>query len=126
MPLTFTFTGEIKNAHYYLYNGKKLVSEKPLSGNITLDNLPDGNYNLDLFVTTQYGPDSKQVHFKVIGNYTITIITIVIALLAISICVLVYFKKFRPKSIVTSAQPASNPTQTQTQKRNPLAKPTGR
>ncbi|MCW4004791.1 MAG: hypothetical protein NWE95_12865 [Candidatus Bathyarchaeota archaeon] len=27
VPLTFTFTGEIKNAHYYLYNGKKIVSE---------------------------------------------------------------------------------------------------
>lgn len=118
VPVAFTFTGEMTNAHYYLYNGQKKVSENPLSGNITLDNLPDGSYTLYLFVTTQYGQDSKQVHFYVIGNYTLTIATIALALLAISICVLVYFKKFRPKSVVTTAQPASNAPQTLTQKSN--------
>ena len=28
VPLTFTFTGEIENAHYYLYKGRESVSEK--------------------------------------------------------------------------------------------------
>jgi len=67
VPLTFGFTGEIENAHYYLYRGHETVSEKSLTGNVTLDNLPDGSYDLYLFVTTQYGQDSKAIHFYVIG-----------------------------------------------------------
>jgi len=53
VTLKFTYTGEITNAHYYLYRGGELVSEKSLSGDITFDNLPDGSYRFLLFVTTQ-------------------------------------------------------------------------
>ena len=67
VPLTFTFNGEIINAHYYLYKGRELVSEKSVSGDMTLDNLSDGSYDLYLFVTTEYGQDSKVIHFYVIG-----------------------------------------------------------
>ena len=55
VPLTFNYTGEIESAHYYLYSGGELVSQKSLSGDITLGNLSDGGYDLYLYVTTQYG-----------------------------------------------------------------------
>ena len=98
VPLTFTFNGEIENAHYYLYKGRELVSEKAVSGNMTLDNLSDGSYDLYLFVTTEYGQDSKVIHFYVIG---IPIIVGATVLLAFSIAIgsLVYFKKFKRKRL---------------------------
>jgi hypothetical protein len=94
VPLTFTFTGEIEKAHYYLYSGHELVSEKSLSGNMTLDNLSDGSYDLYIFVTTEFGQDSKIVHFYVIG---IPIIVGATVLLAFSVAIgsLVYFKNHK-------------------------------
>lgn len=91
VPLTFAFTGEIENAHYYLYKGRESVSDKSLSGNMTLDNLSDGSYDLYLFVTTEYGQDSEIVHFYVIG---IPIIVGATVLLVFSIAIgsLVYYK----------------------------------
>ena len=79
VPLTFTFNGEIENAHYYLYKGHESVSEKSLSGNMTLDNLSDGSYDLYLFVTTEYGQDSKAVHFYVNGIVAENLPIIVVA-----------------------------------------------
>jgi len=94
VPLTFAFTGEIEKAQYYLYKGHEIISEKPLSANTTLDNLSDGIYDLYLFVTTQYGQDSKLVHFYVIGTPTIAVAT---SLLAFSIAIgsLIYIKKHK-------------------------------
>lgn len=96
VPLKFTYTGEITNAHYYLYNGRTLVSEKSLNGDITLDNLSDGSYQLLLFVTTQYGQDSKMMYFYIIGVPTI-IIANALLILSLSIGLLVYFKKIKKK-----------------------------
>lgn len=96
VPLKFTYTGEITNAHYYLYKDGKLVSEKSLSGDITLDNLSDGSYQLLLFVTTQYGQDSKMMYFFIIGVPTIVIATVLLIML-LSVALLVYFKKIRKK-----------------------------
>jgi hypothetical protein len=94
--LKFTYTGEITNAHYYLYKDGKLASEKALSGDTTLDNLSDGSYQLLLFVTTQYGQDSKMMYFFIIGVTTIVIATVLL-ILSLSIALLVYFKKIKKK-----------------------------
>jgi hypothetical protein len=94
VPLTFTFNGDIGNAHYYLYNGHELVSERTLSGNLTLDNLSDGSYDLYLFVTTEYGQDSKIVHFFVIGN-PLFVGIIILSVFSIAIGSLIYFKKHK-------------------------------
>jgi hypothetical protein len=96
VPLKFTYTGEITNAHYYLYKGGKLVSEKSLSEDISLDNLSDGSYQLLLFVTTQYGQDSKMMNFFIIGVPTIVIATVLL-ILSLSIALLFYFKKIKKK-----------------------------
>ena len=97
VPLTFTFNGEIANAHYYLYRGHESVSEKSFSGNMTLDNLSDGSYDLYLFVTTEYGQDSKAVHFYVIGTPIIVGATVLLVF-SIAIGLLVYFKKLKRKN----------------------------
>lgn len=96
VPLKFTYTGEITNAHYYLYKDGKLVIEKSLSGDITLDNLSDGSYQLLLFVTTQYGQDSKAMNFLVIGVPTIVAATALL-ILTLFIGLLVFTKKFKKK-----------------------------
>ncbi|NLF88870.1 hypothetical protein GX563_08625 [Candidatus Bathyarchaeota archaeon] len=98
VPLKFTYTGDITNAHYYLYRGNELVTDSSLSGDTTLSNLPDGSYNLLVFVTTQYGQDSKMIDFLVISPSTIAIVSAIVILL-ISIGVLVYFKKYRSKKL---------------------------
>jgi hypothetical protein len=97
VPLTFTFNGQIMNAHYYLYKGHELVTEKSVSGDMTLDNLSDGGYDLYLFVTTAFGQDSKIIHFYVIGIPTIVGATILLAF-SIAIGLLVYFKKLGRKN----------------------------
>jgi hypothetical protein len=94
VPLTFAFTGEIENAHYYLYKGHELVSEKSLSGNMTLENLSDGSYDLYIFVTTEYGQDSQIVHFYVI-DVPIIVGATVLLIFSIMIGLLVYHKKHR-------------------------------
>lgn len=97
VPLTFTFNGEIQNASYYLYKGHESVFEKSLSGNITLDNLSDGSYDLYLFVTTEYGQDSKAVHFSVNGifaeNLPIIVGATVLLVFSIAMVVSVYRKR---------------------------------
>jgi hypothetical protein len=93
----FTFNGEIINAHYYLYRGRDLVSEKSVSGDMTLDNLSDGSYDLYLYVTTEYGQDSKAVHFYVIGIPPIAGTTVLVASL-IAIGYLVYFNRHKRKN----------------------------
>jgi len=94
VPLTFAFTGEIEKAQYYLYKGHEIISEKPLSANTTLDNLSDGIYDLYLFVTTQYGQDSKLVHFYVIGTPTIVGAASLLAFF-IAIGSLIYIRKHK-------------------------------
>ena len=91
VPLTFTFNGEIANAHYYLYRGHESVSEKSFSGNMTLENLSDGSYDLYLFVTTEYGQDSQIVHFYVI-SVPIIVGATVLLIFSITIGLLVYHK----------------------------------
>ena len=102
VPLTFTFNGEIQNASYYLYNGHESVFEKALSGNTTLNNLSDGSYDLYLFVTTEYGQDSKAVHFSANGifaeNLPIIVGATVLSVFSIAVAVLVYFKKYKYKA----------------------------
>jgi LPXTG-motif cell wall-anchored protein len=94
VPLLFSFSGEIQNAHYYLYKGHETVSEKSLSGNMTLDRLPDGSYDLYVFVTTEFGQDSKAIHFTVISNSTQDeLLLLGITVLLIIIGAFVYFKK---------------------------------
>lgn len=65
VPLNFAYTGDIINARYYLYRGKELVIDNSLCGNTTIDNIPNGNYRLLVYVTTQYGQDSTEIDFSV-------------------------------------------------------------
>jgi hypothetical protein len=65
VPLNFTYTGDITNARYYLYRGKELVIDNSLSGDTTIENIPNGSYRLLVFVTTQYGQDSAAIDFQV-------------------------------------------------------------
>lgn len=103
VPLKFTYTGDITNAHYYLYRGKELVSDSSLSGDTTLTNIPDGSYNLLVFVTTQYGQDSIMINFVVIGLSTIAITSVIIVLsFSIGAFALVYYKKLRHKTPETT------------------------
>ena len=95
VPLTFTFNGEIENAHYYLYKGHESVSEKSLSGNMTLENLSGGSYDLYLFVTTEYGQDSQIVHFYVISVPIIVGATILLVFSIATAGLLVYHKKHK-------------------------------
>ena len=101
VPLTFTFNGEIQNASYYLYKGHESVFEKSLSENTTLENLSDGSYDLYLFVTTEYGQDSKAVHFSVNGIFTenlpVLVGATVLFAFSIAMVVLVYRKKLKLK-----------------------------
>jgi hypothetical protein len=100
VPLTFTFTGEITNAHYYLYRGDELVSQKSLNGDLTLDNLSDGGYSLYLYVTTQYGQDAKTINFSVISIPTIAGLTAIL-LFSFAIGLLIYYKLYRTRSNLT-------------------------
>jgi hypothetical protein len=99
VPLTFAYTGNITSAHYYIYSGRQLVSDSVLNGNTTIDGLADGSYDLYVFVSTQFGQDSQQIHFTV-GNFSeyLFIGVSVTALVALSIGSLVYFKKFRKEN----------------------------
>jgi hypothetical protein len=94
--LAFTYTGNITNAHYYIYSGHQLVSDAVLSGNTTIDGLADGSYDLYVFVTTEFGQDSQAIHFTIFdisSEYPFIIGAVVlVAFLVIS---LVYFKKLR-------------------------------
>jgi hypothetical protein len=65
IPLTFNINCEISNAHYYIQQDRKLISENTLYGNTTLENLPEGNYELLLFVTTEHGQTSEKIPFTV-------------------------------------------------------------
>jgi len=97
VPLAFTYTGDITNAHYYIYSGHQLVSDAALSGNTTIEGLADGSYDMFVFVTTQFGQDSQQIQFIVLGNFSLyLLISVGVAgLAAFSIGLLIYFKKFR-------------------------------
>jgi hypothetical protein len=93
VPLTFAFTGEIENAHYYLYKGHESVSEKSLIGNMTFENLSDGSYDLYLFVTTEFGQDSQIVHFYVISVPIIVGATVLLVFSIVTVGLFVYHKK---------------------------------
>jgi hypothetical protein len=94
VPLTFAFSGEIEKAHYFLYQGRTLVSEKALNGNMTLENLSDGIYDLYVFVTTEYGQDSKLVHFYLIGMPIIVGVTVLLVF-SIAAGSLIYYKRHK-------------------------------
>ena len=70
VPLVFAVNGEVKEAHYYMYRTflwrrYEAVYEKHFDGNITLDNLYDGNYIMHLYVTTELGEAVTTAYFTV-------------------------------------------------------------
>ena len=70
VPLTFTVNGEVSEAHYYMYRtfmwrNYEAVYEKHFDGNITLDNLYDGNYIMHLYVTTEKGEGVTSAYFTI-------------------------------------------------------------
>ena len=54
----------------------------------------DGSYDLYIFVTTEFGQDSKIVHFYVIGIPIIVGATVLLVF-SIAFCSLIYFKKHK-------------------------------
>lgn len=92
VPLVFTVNLPIKAAYYYMYRGYEEVFENHFNGNITMDNLKEGNYVLHLYVTTENGNESASTSFSVSNNYTANIIpyAIVITLLIAVIFLVLY------------------------------------
>ncbi len=97
VPLTFTVNGEIESAHYYIYQNRELITDNALSGNTTLYQLSEGDYDLLLFVTTQHGQTSESVTFSVsqsnqLQNFNFMVGAIVLLVLSIVI-VLIFVKR---------------------------------
>jgi hypothetical protein len=107
IPLTFTVNGEIQSAHYYVYKSKELVFDKALNGNATLENLPEGNYDLYLFVTTELGQTSETTYFSVSNtdpteNLLIMSGLIALIILCIVVCLIFLLKKNKRKTPKTA------------------------
>jgi hypothetical protein len=84
--------------HYYLYKGHELVFENPLSENTTLNSLPNGSYDLYLFVTTEFGQASEAIRFSVLSssqveNLPVIVVALVLLVLTIIFSLLLHFKK---------------------------------
>jgi hypothetical protein len=103
VPLVFTVNMPIKGAYYYMYRGNDAVFETHFNGNITMENLLDGNYVLYLYVTTENGDEPASTHFSVSNNITANSIAAGILPYAIGITtllivvagLLVYFRKYK-------------------------------
>ncbi len=98
VSLLFTVNAEITNAHYYLYNGSELVSDKSLSGNTTLEDLSDGSYNMHVFVTTEFGQAAETLHFSIsknspLGALPVIVGVIVLLMFLIAIVLSIYRRK---------------------------------
>jgi hypothetical protein len=98
IQLTFTVNREIQSAHYYVYKGNDLVCDKALNGNSTIEQLPEGDYNLYLFVTTELGKTSETIHFSVsnsnqTANMAIVSGSAVVIALGISVCFVLWKKR---------------------------------
>ena len=79
---------------YYASKIKLNFSIKPSGYSKPIAAVPDGSYDLYVFVTTEFGQDSKAIHFTVISDsipYTLVLLGVSVLLIAIG--VLVYFKK---------------------------------
>jgi hypothetical protein len=72
VPLVFTVNMPIKGAYYYMYRGYDAVFENHFNGNITMENLLEGNYVLHLYVTTENGDEPASTYFSVSNNITLT------------------------------------------------------
>jgi len=72
VPLVFTVNMPIKGAYYYMYRDFDAVFENHFNGNITMDNLSDGNYVLHLYVTTENGNEPASTYFSVSNNISLT------------------------------------------------------
>jgi hypothetical protein len=100
VPLVFTVNMPIKGSYYYMYRGYDAVFENHFNGNITIENLLDGNYVLHLYVTTENGDEPASTYFSVKNNFTKDIFPYVVGItalviLSIASIVIVYFKKYK-------------------------------
>jgi uncharacterized membrane protein YukC len=117
VPLVFAVNGEVKEAHYYMYRTRlwrnyEAVFEKHFDGNITLDNLYDGNYIMHLYVTTEKGEATTSTYFTIsnsnfLENPSVGVGITAMGVFAIILGTLVYFKKrkHQPKfSAITDSE----------------------
>jgi len=103
VPLVFTVNMPAKGAYYYMYRDFDAVFENHFNGNITIDNLSDGNYVLHLYVTTENGNEPASTYFSVSNSITANSITAdilpyafgITTLLIVVAGLLVYFKKYK-------------------------------
>jgi hypothetical protein len=95
VPLVFTVNMPIKGAYYYMYRDFDAVFENHFNGNITIDNLSDGNYVLHLYVTTENGDEPASTFFSVSNNTTEDVLPYAIGIVTLLIVVglLVYLKR---------------------------------
>jgi hypothetical protein len=116
VPLVFTVNSNFTNATYTMYTGILdnrfegigHIFNGQLRGNSSVQNLPNGNYFMDLWAITNKGE-----HIEASANFTIntgstlpielnptslTAIVIVIVILVITLVSLVYFKKKKGKA----------------------------
>jgi len=97
VPLVFTVNMPIKGAYYYMYRGFEAVFENHFNGNMTLDNLQDGNYVLHLYVITENGDEPASTYFYVVNNFTVSIVPYVMGittlLAVVAIGLFVYFRR---------------------------------
>ena len=101
VPLVFTVNMPIKGAYYYMYRDYEAVFENHFNGNITIDNLSDGNYVLHLYVTTENGDEPASTYFSVSNNITAGILPYAtcIGIFLIVVGLLVYLKRHYNKKL---------------------------
>lgn len=92
VPLTFTVNEPTSWIGYSL-NGQDNVT---IAGNTTLSGLTTGAYNLTVYATDASGKTgaSETIHFTLVGRFPIEwVIVSIVIVAAVSVCLLVYFKK---------------------------------
>jgi hypothetical protein len=89
----------ITGAYYYMYRGYDAVFEKHFNGNITIDDLSDGDYVLHLHVTTEAGNESASTSFSISKNATADFLPYAIGVGALFVAagLIVYLKRKRHK-----------------------------
>jgi hypothetical protein len=92
VPLNFTVNEPFSKATYSL-DGQENVT---ISGNTTLTGLPNGDHNVTVYATDEFGNTgvSKITYFSVEVPFPTTLVAVaIVAVVVVSVGSLVYFKK---------------------------------
>jgi hypothetical protein len=91
IPLDFAVDGEASQIEYSLDGGDNVT----ISGNMTLTGLSNGDHNLTLYTTDEFGNTgvSETIYFTVDVPFPTTLVLASVITAAVGIGLLVYFKK---------------------------------